>query len=231
VNRLVLLASVVQALLAVLASPAEAAVITISEVLYDAPGSDDGQTFVELYGAPGLGLAGFVLEGVNGANGAVTHRLDLSPFAIPDDGFFVLADGRSTGGTLVPEADALFANLDLQNGPDSVRLVRDGIVVDALGYGAFGAGDFFAGEGSPAPDAPPGSSLARVYSDLDTGSNALDFVVVEVPTPGRGEVQAPVTEVPEPCTLALMGLGCAFAAGAARRHSRRQKTSPPSVVT
>ena len=45
------------------ASPALALPL-ISELFYDAVGSDNGQSFVELYGAPGASLEGLVLEGV-----------------------------------------------------------------------------------------------------------------------------------------------------------------------
>ena len=53
------------------AGAASAGPITISEVLYDATGSDDGKVFVELFGPAGLGLDGYTIEGVNGADGAV----------------------------------------------------------------------------------------------------------------------------------------------------------------
>ena len=54
-----------------LATSASAAPL-LSEVFYDAVGSDDGQSFVELYGTPGTDLTGLTIEGVNGSNGAVT---------------------------------------------------------------------------------------------------------------------------------------------------------------
>ena len=44
-----------------------AALPLISEVFYDAAGSDNGKSFVELYGTPGSSLDSFVLEGVNGS--------------------------------------------------------------------------------------------------------------------------------------------------------------------
>ncbi len=62
----------------ILASPGAAHALWISEVLYDAAGSDAGRGFVELYGAPGTSLAGHRLEGVNGANGAVTPSFEIS---------------------------------------------------------------------------------------------------------------------------------------------------------
>jgi hypothetical protein len=85
----------------------------ISEVFYDAVGSDDGHSFVEIYGTPGADLDGLVLEGVNGSNGDITHSLALTG-AIPADGIFVLADDSGGGATLVPDAD-LVLNFDFQN--------------------------------------------------------------------------------------------------------------------
>jgi len=55
-------------LLLALAAPVAAGTITISEVLYDASGSDDGKVFVEIYGEGGTELTDVYLEGVNGAN-------------------------------------------------------------------------------------------------------------------------------------------------------------------
>jgi hypothetical protein len=183
-------------------APAPAAALPlISEVLYDAAGSDDGSVFVELYGAPGASLDGLTLEGVNGAGGAVTIAIALSG-TIPADGFFVLADVTGGGVSFVPEAD-LLANFDLQNGPDSVVLRSDTSVIDALGYGAFDPGDVFAGEGTPAADPAAGSSLARHFADLDTGDNAADFGVLADPTPGTGPVQT----VPEPAPWLLVAGG------------------------
>ncbi len=136
------------AALLLLALPQVAAALPlISEVFYDATGSDDGKVFIELFGTPGSSLDGFFVEGVNGSNGAVTASLALSG-TIDSDGLFVLADRLSDGTTLVAMADLLL-NFDFQNGPDSVRLLApDGSVVDALGYGVFDPGEVFAGEGT-----------------------------------------------------------------------------------
>ncbi len=179
----------------------------LSEVYYDAVGSDDGQVFVELSGAPGTSLAGWTLEGINGADGQVTASLLLSG-TIGANGLFVVGDLAAGGGSSVIAAD-LLRDFDFQNGPDSVVL-RDpaGRVADALGYGSFGPGSFFAGEGAAAPDAPAGSSLARISAFADSGDNALDFAVMATPTPGVAPGM-----IPEPRSALLLAAGLLGLAG------------------
>lgn len=203
------------ALVAALAPAPARALPLISEVFYDAVGSDDGQSFVELSGTPGESLDGFTLEGVNGSNGAVGPVLVLSG-VIGASGLFVVADARSDGTSDVALADLLL-NFDFQNGPDSVVLTDGVSVIDALGYGEFAPGEIFAGEGAPAVDPAAGFSLARVFADLDTDDNAMDFVALDVPTPGVATFQS----VPEPGTGALAYAGL-FALGCLRRRVRRR---------
>ena len=50
----------------------------ISEAFYDAVGSDNGLSFVELYGEPGSSLDGLFLEGINGSNGSAGPTIALS---------------------------------------------------------------------------------------------------------------------------------------------------------
>ncbi len=187
----------------------------LSEVYYDAPGSDDGQSFVEIYGLPGTSLDGFVLEGINGSNGAVGPTIVLSG-SIGASSLFVVADQTSSGSTTVMAAD-LLANFDLQNGPDSVILRQGDMIVDALGYGDFAMGEIFAGEGMSAPDVSAGSSLARFFANVDSNDNASDFVILANPTPGT----ARFAPVPEPSAALLLGLGLGGLAAVGRR-------SPPS---
>ena len=184
-----------------LAPGTAAATPVIAELFYDAVGSDDGSTFVEIYGEPGTVLDGLTVEGVNGAGGGIGPIVSLFG-VIAEDGVFVLADRLSDGSSFVSDFDQL-ANFDFQNGPDSVQLVDGEVVIDALGYGSFDPGDVFAGEGAPAPDVPAGSSLARVFADVDTGDNALDFAALDLPTPGA------VALLPEPGSGTLLAFAVA----------------------
>jgi len=197
--------------LALGASSAAASPLLISEVFYDASGSDDGHTFVEISGTPGTSLDGLVVEGINGSGGSVTVALALSG-VVPADGLFVVADLDGGGATNVAEADLLL-DFDFQNGPDSVVLRQGDVVVDALGYGEFAPGEVFAGEGMPALDVPAGSSLARVFANLDRDDNASDWVELTRPTPGA----AAFAPVPEPGVALLLGLGLAGLASVGRR--------------
>jgi len=184
----------------------------ISEVLYDAAGTDNGNVFVELFGAPGAILDGLLLEGVNGADGVIYSSIMLSG-VIPADGVFVIGDDAGDGTTLVGNAD-LVMNVDFQNGPDSVVLRDAGGVLDALGYGDF-TGGVFAGEGSAAPDVTGGVSLARINPLLDSNDNLADFMSLDVPTPGS----VPVSAVPVPPTVMLFLSGMAGLVGVARRSA------------
>ena len=93
---------------------AAAALPLISEVFYDAVGSDNGFSFVELSGAPGTSLEGWTLEGVNGAGGAIGPVIALGG-VIAADGLFVVADRDNDGMTFVAGADWV-ENFDFQNG-------------------------------------------------------------------------------------------------------------------
>ncbi len=212
----VLLRAVLGLVLPLAVASTASATPIISELFYDASGSDDGKSFVELFGEPGSVLDGMVLEGVNGSNGAIGPVVTLSG-VIPESGLFLVADRISAGTSEVLAAD-LLANFDFQNGPDSVVLRLGEDVLDAVGYGQFDPDEIFAGEGLPAEDPPAGWSLARVYADVDSDDNSFDFIALEEPTPGV----AVFSPVPEPDTGLLMGGGLVLLAAGRRRVRRRR---------
>jgi hypothetical protein len=182
-------------------SSAAVASPVISELFYDAPGSDAGLVFVELLGTPGDSLDELVLEGINGSGGTVYKTISLGG-VFPLDGVFVIGDDNGAS-TAVADADFI-ADVDFQNGPDSVVLRDASAVLDAVAYGSFGLADVFAGEGSAAPAALAGASIARFNPWLDTGDNSADFVLLDTPTPG---VVPAVSAVPLPASVVLFGSG------------------------
>ena len=153
----------------------------LHEVLYDGAGTDADDAFTEIVGAPGSSLDGWRLVGVNGSNGEVYRDLALTGVVVPADSVVVIATSSAAGAVL--EARDFTANVDWQNGPDAVQL-RDSTdnVVDALQYGD--AGEFNAGEGTPAVTASAGKSLSRDRSSSDTDDNLADFARLDTPTPG-----------------------------------------------
>ena len=153
-------------------APAEADLV-LNEVLYDPAGPDEGAEWVELWNPDPVprSLAGIVIEAADGAKPDVwttVFRGAAADTAAPGSAFLV-AGAALTGA--------------LQNGPDALRLVREGAVLDRLGYGALESASLY--EGSPAPDVPSGHSLARRADGADGGSNADDWEDEGTPTPGR----------------------------------------------
>lgn len=151
--------------------------IIINEVLYDSEGQDAG-CFIELKGEPGLKLDGYTIVGVNGAKDALYNEIVLDGYSIPADGYFVIAQDES-----VENGDLITSDADMQNGPDNLQLRKDGIVIDALGYGSF-ADAFFRGEWEPVQDVSPGHSIGRSPDGKDTDNNSVDFRELRSPTPG-----------------------------------------------
>ena len=171
-------------LLSVVLPVSALAQVVINEVLYDPDGSDAGFEFVEVAncGREAVLLSGWVLETGNGAS--------------PDDWTVEWIGGdfdRLEPGEILPIGEsgveptpAYVTPLDLQNGPDGVRITDGQDVVDVVGWGEPLFLEYY--EGRPAVDAPSGSSLARSPDCFDHDDNALDFVPCSTPTPGLRNV-------------------------------------------
>ena len=102
-------------LISLLAAAEAGALPVLSEVVYDAVGSDNGFVFVEIHGEAGTSLDGLVVEGINGSGGGVTVSLALSG-QIPADGLFVLADDAGGGVSSVVGADPLMNDFKAATG-------------------------------------------------------------------------------------------------------------------
>lgn len=154
--------------------------LVLNEVFPDPEGSDAGREFVELLntGPTSVALAGVGLEFGNGAEAASwSRRWSGDPGQILEAGRrFLITDRNWPGPELADEE----VYLGLQNGPDAVRLVHEGVVLDLVGYGPLT--DSAMMETAPAAIAT-GMSLARKPDGRDTGDNSRDFQLA-LPTPG-----------------------------------------------
>lgn len=169
----------------------------VTEVYYDAPGDDTGWEFVELFNAldHNVALAGLVLEAGDGAGPGrwATRWTGTSRDTIRTRARFVVG-----GAHVSPTPDAT-VTLELQNGPDALRITWPDGAREVVGWGALAYPEYACG--APAADAPAGQSLARVPDDADLGSNALDFRAAD-PSPGRANQPGMDLAVP-PGSLAL----------------------------
>lgn len=159
--------------------------IVINELVFNSQGTDSqtGNTlFLELFGPPNASLDGYAIAAINGSDGSVYSTISLNGEVTGADGYYVIA--HPTGDpALLAVADLTDSKVDFQNGPDSVQIRWRNRVVDALGYGTFGANDRFAGEGSPVASPAEGRSLSRDANHTDTDDNSADFTSPAVPTP------------------------------------------------
>lgn len=147
--------------------------LVLNEVLYDPAGEDAGSEFVELWNDADSSepLEGLTIEAGDGARpGSWTaiYTGSASDSARPR-AVYLIAGSRLTGA--------------IQNGPDAIRLVQNGVVIDRLGFGSLDAtaSEFF--EGAPAADAASGTSLSRRADGFDTDRNDADWES-GTPTPG-----------------------------------------------
>ncbi|MEO0479971.1 MAG: lamin tail domain-containing protein [Planctomycetota bacterium] len=195
------------ALIGAALSVAATAQARLNEVSYDADGADEGMVFVEIIGlgastdVSGWQIVGYEL-GTATTSGMVQGAM-VDEFTFPmgtillGGELLVVADGDVDGGvTMVPNADFVDGDMDLENGADAVVLIDAmGNVVDALGYGAPdaaapalavdgpAAGQVYF-EGSTVTDFFGPLSVQRCPDGVDTDDNSVDFHP-GTPTPGE----------------------------------------------
>ena len=170
--------------------------IVISEIFFNPAGDVDGRNaFIELFGPEGARLNNMRLEAINGSNDDVYRTIDLDGLRIPFDGYLLIVElgtqpERGATETLRDIADLVVRGADLQNGPDSVRLVRNADeVIDAVGYlnsndEGFPNPAYYYGEGAPVAGIGVGQTIARDALGTDTDDNDTDFTASDTPTPG-----------------------------------------------
>src|SRR5437879_3431124 len=116
----------------------------VSEVYHDATGDDTGWEFVELYNplAAAYPLSGLRLQAGDGAGpGRWTLRwTGASTDSVRAGARFVIG-----GAKVTPAPDAL-VTLDLQNGPDAMRLLWPDGGAEVVGWGALAYAEYFCGE-------------------------------------------------------------------------------------
>jgi hypothetical protein len=153
--------------------------VVINEIYYDHPGSDAGFEFIELMnvGAGPAPLKEYSIEFHNGAGeGWTAIWSGAADDSIAAAGLFLIG-----GSSVIPAPDSQ-AQLNLQNGPDAIRLLRSGAQADLVGYGSLDDPFFY--EAQCAPDVPAGMSLGRMPDGRDTDDNLMDFQEL-VPSPAR----------------------------------------------
>ena len=159
--------------------------LVINELLVDPEGSDAGREFVELLntGAGTVDLGGVVFQFANGADGPEwkTRWTGDAGVLLATGERFLIVD-RNWMGEVPGQAEV---SLALQNGPDAVRLVREDVVLDMVGYGPLT--DLLMMEGHPVPVAA-GQALGRRPDGKDYGDNLADFVSTQ-PSPGAANFQ------------------------------------------
>ena len=119
-----------------LAAGATQGAIRFSEIFQDAPGTDNGQEFIELCGDANESLAGLwllAIEGDGASPGVVDQAINLGAFSLGSNGLFLRRDSATTldtssaAGVQGPDANTTVSVLDfspdIENGSTSYLLV------------------------------------------------------------------------------------------------------------
>ncbi len=156
--------------------------LVVNEVDYDQVGVD-GTEFVEILhaGDRPASLAGVVLELWDGNNAAPYEAFDLGQVAPNLGPGAYLVVGSAAAVDLAPAgALRLVADRDtnlIQNGPDGVRIIANGEVIDSMAYGAEALPGVTEGPANaPRDDGDAGSvSVSRCPDGADGDDNPADF--------------------------------------------------------
>lgn len=105
-------------------APAAVADLHLNEI-YASHSGTDTQEFIELYGSGSLDNAAVLIVEGNGSAGMLDRAWDLTGYAMPGDGYFVLGDDGSTTPPPVPELDySIGGSNRIENGTETFYLVQ-----------------------------------------------------------------------------------------------------------
>lgn len=137
--------------------------LEISQVVYDAEGADEGQEFIEIFNSynESINLDTYSLEYNSGENWEEIWTGDSS--LMKSNSFYIIGEINESN---------YYVELNMLNTRGAVRLLKEGVEIDLLGYG-----ESLIYLGLPAVDVASGKSLLRVDS---TGYNFADFVESDI---------------------------------------------------
>ncbi len=152
--------------------------LRITQILYDPEGVDTGKEWIELYNPSDeyVSLDSYSVETGNGAkeNDWTIEWNGTTDYTIHPKGYFLIGEEES-----LAEPDFV-TNLDLQNGPDSCRLLRDSTPIDTVGWGDHSFEEYY--EEYPTDKSSEGEALQRRYTINNsirsysfTSNNSFDF--------------------------------------------------------
>ncbi len=187
--------------------------LLITEVLYDANGSDTDREWVEIYnrGTAAIDMTGYKITDEESYPGGTEGVFQFPDGFTIQPGQVVIIAQKATGfagdwgfnpdleiedsDPNVPDMIPIQGtNLYMANSGDEVLLIdNNDNVLDAVVYGTGGYGTIV-----PGPDVPSGHSLERIPPDQDTDDCSTDFTDMTYPAPGNwanlvGDIESELT--------------------------------------
>lgn len=176
--------------------------LLINELDPSMQGLDDRE-FIELIGSPNEDLSGLVVVVFNGSNAQSNLTIDLSGFALDNEGFFLIGGPALTNADLTvnetnwlqvgQEAVAIF-DADASDFPDGTPVTSTDIL-DAVVYGnnqppLLSLLDVLSPGGIQLNESAQGLADYQSFSRLPDGGDALDpaSFVLQSPTPGYSNI-------------------------------------------